>query len=423
MSEIKVEIPPLECPAVLLPQPKNLMDFFGKLATEAEKAALSEIEDLKKQGEELKKILDSVRSILSPYDPDFKAISIPEQEFKIMIQRLIEEFHIYVPTKILELINSIFPISLTMTIPGLGISVDILKIATDREYLKELAKEISGYGAGIEAQIAALRAANPDMSAIELNKLILELRNSKIDSLYKLLPDEYKQFGGEFGLENAELKAKQVMDYIKNEVTKFMNGELFTGFGGLIGKFSDIWDALGLPSLPIPLTLDIEGMIKAIIDAEKAKFVAELESLEGLLTGQDLIDARNKAMEKYTKGVLDGLNALSVFGFSVVDLLGGEIDDNVVNLEFQIARITQKLKEFKENWQTFLLKEWMNKVTSFFDKIGLGVLTQWITFDFCMFMSLIGIPKTIDLSGFSGITQKSNEFTSALGGQSIVPPV
>ena len=65
----------------------------------------------------------------------------------------------------------------------------------------------------------------------------------------------------------------------------------------------------------------------------------------------------------------------------------------------------------------------MNKVTSFFDKIGLGALTQWITFDFCMFMSLIGIPKTIDLSGFSGITQKSNEFTSALGGQSIVPPV
>ena len=173
MSEIKVEIPPLECPAVLLPTPKNLMDFFGKLATEAEKAALSGVEELRKQGEDLKKILDSVRSILSPYDPDFKAISIPEQEFKIMIQRLIEEFHIYVPTKILELINSLFPISLTMTVPGLGISIDILKVATDREYLKELAKEISGYGPDVEAQIEALRAANPDMSAEELNKLIL----------------------------------------------------------------------------------------------------------------------------------------------------------------------------------------------------------------------------------------------------------
>lgn len=423
MSEIKVEIPPLECPAVLLPTPKNLMDFFGKLATEAEKAALSEIEDLKKQGEELKKILDSVRSILSPYDPDFKAISIPEQEFKIMIQRLIEEFHIYVPTKILELINSILPISLTMTVPGLGISIDILKVATDREYLKELAKEISGYGADVEAQIEALRAANPDMSAEELNKLILELRNNKIDSLYKLLPDEYKQFGGEYGLDNAELKAKQVMDFIKNEVTKFMNGELFSGFGGLISKFDLIWSALGLPSLPVPLSIDIEGMIKAVVDAEKAKFKAELESLEGTLTGQDLIDARNKAMEKYTKATLDGLGGLSIAGFGVLDLLGGEIDDNVVNLEFQVARITQKLKEFKENWQTFLLKEWMNKVTAFFDAIGLGALTQWITFDFCMFMTLIGIPKTIDLSGFGGITEKSNEFTSALGGQSIVPPV
>ena len=150
---------------------------------------------------------------------------------------------------------------------------------------------------------------------------------------------------------------------------------------------------------------------------------AELESLEGTLTGQDLIDARNKAMEKYTKATLDGLGGLSIAGFGVLDLLGGEIDDNVVNLEFQVARITQKLKEFKENWQTFLLKEWMNKVTAFFDAIGLGALTQWITFDFCMFMTLIGIPKTIDLSGFGGITVKSNEFTSALGGQSIVPPV
>jgi len=269
MAQIKVEIPPLDCPAVLLPQPKNLMDFFGKLATAAEKAFLSQVEDLKKEGEKLKKILDDIRKILSPYDPDFQAISIPEQEFKIIIQRLIEEFHIFIPTKILELINTLFPISLQMTVPLIGIKIDILKIATDREYLKELAKEISGYGADVQAQIDALIASRPDLSAEELNKLILDLRNSKIESLYKLLPSEYKQFGGEFGLDNAELKAKQVMDYIKNEVTKFMNGELFTGFGGLIDKFSTIWNLLGLPDLPIPLTLDIKALIDAVIEAEK----------------------------------------------------------------------------------------------------------------------------------------------------------
>ena len=428
MAQIKVEIPPLDCPAVLLPQPKNLMDFFGKLATAAEKAFLSQVEDLKKEGEKLKKILDDIRKILSPYDPDFQAISIPEQEFKIMIQRLIEEFHIFVPTKILELINTLFPISLQMTVPLIGIKIDILKIATDREYLKELAKEISGYGADVQAQIDALIASRPDLSAEELNKLILDLRNSKIESLYKLLPSEYKQFGGEFGLDNAELKAKQVMDYIKNEVTKFMNGELFTGFGGLIDKFSTIWNLLGLPDLPIPLTLDIKALIDAVIEAEKAKFVAELAGIDdlvaqGLLTGQDLIDARNKAMEKYSKAALDGLGAIKIAGFSVLDLLGGEIDDDVVNLEFQIARITQKLKEFKESYQTWLLKEWMNKVTAFFDAIGLGAITQWITFDFCAFLTLIGLPKTIDLSGFGGITEKANEFTSALDGQSITPPV
>jgi len=358
MSKINVEIPPLECPAVLLPQPKNLMDFFGLLASEAERALNSVDEDLRKEGEKLKEILDGVRSILSPYDPKFQRLSIPEHEFKIMIQRLIEEYHMYVPSKILDLINSVLPITFTAPIPGLGISVDILKIATDREYLNTIISQID------------------------------------VDSMYDLLPSEYKLFNGEYGLVNAELKAKQIQDFIKNEVTKFMNGQMFDGFGGLISKFDTIWSALGLPSLPVPLSLDIKGLIDAAIanaqtDAEK----------------------------------LLALKNISIAGFSVEDLLGGEIDDNLVSLEFTIARINQKLKEFEQSWQTFLLKEWMNKVTSFFDAIGLGALTQWITFDFCMFMSVIGVPKTIDLSGFGGIKTKGNEFTSALGSQSIVPPV
>ena len=104
----------------------------------------------------------------------------------------------------------------------------------------------------------------------------------------------------------------------------------------------------------------------------------------------------------------------------VLDLLGGEIDDNVVNLEFQVARITQKLKEFKENWQTFLLKEWMNKVTAFFDAIGLGALTAWITFDFCDFMKLIGIPTSIEIS-YSGMTIGTPQ-TSTLSEQTVNPP-
>ena len=42
-------------------------------------------------------------------------------------------------------------------------------------------------------------------------------------------------------------------------------------------------------------------------------------------------------------------------------------------------------------------KLWMQKVTSFFDAIGLGSITQWITFNFCNYLTLVGFPKTIDL--------------------------
>jgi hypothetical protein len=39
----------------------------------------------------------------------------------------------------------------------------------------------------------------------------------------------------------------------------------------------------------------------------------------------------------------------------------------------------------------------MEKVTSFFDAIGLGALTQWTTFTFCDFLTIVGFPTTIDL--------------------------
>ena len=118
---------------------------------------------------------------------------------------------------------------------------------------------------------------------------------------------------------------------------------------------------------------------------------------------------------------LEALKEIKIAGFDVEALLGGEFNDNIESLEFKIARINAKLKEFEQNWQQFLLKEWMNKVTSFFDAIGLGALTQWITFDFCDFMKLIGIPTTIDLSSFSGIKEIAAQ-TSTLSQKAINPP-
>lgn len=414
-----LEIPPMECPAVLLPQPANLSNFFGglasfpaKLIALAKTTASAEAEKFLKQAEEIQKLLDDIRSIFSPYDPKFKKLSIPEKEWEIIIQRLIEEYPGYIQAKIMEIISSF----VSFNMPLLGISIDVLKLITDRAYLDELAKDIAGFGADVEAQIAAFKLANPDISAEELQKKIDELRNAKLDSLFDMLPDEYKLFSGEYGLENAELKAKQIMDYIKNEAQKFMNGQLFSGFGGLIGAFQEIWDTLGLPALPVPLTgPDVGAMIKAIVEEKKAEFKSKLEALGD----NPLQEERDKLVREMNKGIVAGLEELEILGFKVKALLGGDFLDNTESIEFTVARITAKLKEFRENWQLFLIREWMGKVTKFFSKIGLSSLTQFATLDFCTFLGLMGIPKTIDLSSFGNITTKANEFTSELNNKTI----
>jgi hypothetical protein len=379
MALPNLEIPPMECPATLLPTPANLSNMFGGLATFPAKlkvlavtTAKDEADEYIEMAESLQDTVDTVRKFFGPYDTFWEKLSIPEKEWEIMIQRLIEEYPMYVQAQIMSLISSF----VSFNIPLMGLQIDVLKLVTDRSYLSTLMASIEG---------------------------------DELDRLYALLPDEYKLFSGEYGLENAELKAKQIQDYIKNEATKFMNGQLFSGFGGLIGAFQEIWDALGLPALPAPLEgPDVGAMIKGIVDAKKAEFATSLEAL-----GDNPLQAdKDELLRTMNDGIVSELNDISLFGFKVSDLLGGEFTDTTKSVEFTVARITAKLKEFRENWQLFLIKTWMGKVTSFFDAVGLSALTQYVTLDFCTFMGLIGIPTSIDLSSFSNITQIANEVES-----------
>ena len=358
MSLPALQIDTPQCPAVLLPTPANLSNVFGKLATFPGKltalaatTAKDEAEEYLKQAQDLQNTIDSLRTAFAAYDPKFEKLSIPEKEWQIMIQRLIEEYPMYIQAQILELCKNAFPFELTL--PLMGLNIDVIKIVTDRNYLNALLSSISG---------------------------------DELDRLYALLPSEYKLFDGEYGLENLDLKKKQVVDYIKNEVTKYMNGGLFATFGAFIGSvFKSIWDPLGLPALPTPLDIDVKALIDAAIDGAKDD-AAKLAALKNI----------------------------SIAGFKVDAILGGDIVDDFESLEFQIARINTKLKEFKENYQLFLIREWMGKVTSFFSAIGLSSLTQFATLNFCTFLGLVGISTTIDLSAFSNISQVAPTETKTL---------
>ena len=309
MTTPSVTLPALECPDVLLPTPANLSNLFGGLATHAYRY---EIDSLKEKLEQIEE------DILDIYNPKWEKIDIPEKKWDIMMTRLAAEYPMYVQQKILELIHTLFPIDFNVTI--LGISIDII------EFLK-------------------------DPSSIR-NSLELE----EIDSIYDLIPDEYKVWDK---FETADFKKESVINYIRSEVAKKMNLLMHGGFTGLIDLFDEIWSALGLPSLPALETLDLEALV------------------------------RNKTTEE--------LESISIFGYSLNDLLGGEFDNNVDIDEYNKERLLKRAREFKEEWQTYLIKKWMEKVTSFFDAIGLGALTQWITFTFCDFLTIVGFPTTIDL--------------------------
>lgn len=308
MSTPNITLPQIECPDVLLPTPANLRNLFGGLATHAYRY---EIESLKTE-------LERIRSLLDIYEPKWQRLEIPELEWELIITRLSSEYPMYVQQKILSLINEVFSIDFNVTI--LGISFDIL------DFL-----------------------ANP-------NSILDGISLEEIDSIYDLIPDEYKIWDR---FDAADLKKETIRNYIRSEVAKKMNLLLTGGFSGLIGAFDEIWDALGLPSFPGLQNIDLEALI------------------------------RDKTIEE--------LKAVQIFGFSLLDLLGGDFDDNVEIPEFQKERLLKRAREFAEEWQTYLIKEWINTVAKFFKAIGLGAVVDLLVFDFCDFLTLIGFPKTINL--------------------------
>ena len=376
----EISVPPFECVGELLPTPANMTNMFGTIATNAEKFALSTVEEWKDEGEKLKDVLDTFREFLVAYDPKWKRLEMPEKEWEIMIQRLMEEYPMYIQNTILQLVSKIIPINFQL--PLLGLQIDLIKLVSDRAYLDQLMADVQGFGADVQAQIDGLAS---DLSPEARQEAIDKLRGDKLDAIYQLLPDEYKMFAGEHGFETADFKGKQIGDFIKNEAKKLQNALMTGGATALIDKFKIIWDALGLPGIDFPLNLDA----KALIDAAIADAKDDVEKMAALKN-------------------------IKIAGFDVMALLGGEFDDNVESMEVQIARIQTKLKEFEVNFEDFTIKTWLQKVGPFLKAIGLGPVIDLVLLDFCDFVMLMGIPTALDLSSFSSIKEVANTFDSGL---------
>jgi hypothetical protein len=137
------------------------------------------------------------------------------------------------------------------------------------------------------------------------------------------------------------------------------------------------------------------------------------EAVEAL-AGSTLRDARIAAFETMGETMLAGLESIKVAGFSVMDMIGGPVDDPVETLALKKKRMGEEVGRFKDNYIFFLLRKWMEIVVKFFKAIGLGKLVEFIKLDFCSFLGLIGFPKVIDLSFTDKIKEIGSTSTSAL---------
>ena len=342
----------LPCDSVLLPKPTDLVNIFNTIINQI---SLLEMNGFEKEAQQLRDLLESIEDLLGSFpisisDPVFPTLTVPEIEWERRITAMVQEYHLFVQVKIMEIVNSVLPIS--FSVPIMGLSIDVVKLFTDPNYKVTL-----------KAQIAL-----------------------DIDKYYALIPDTYKTFDGTYGLEVNDFKAEAVWNYIMSQLNKGALGILHGAFGGLIDKFSSIWEPLGLPALPSLTDLNVEQLIKD-----------KIESLE-----EQIKSAPDDLKDSLRKEALAALEKISLVGYTLMDLLGGEPNDFVESMEKKMDRFKTRLRDFGEEWPKFLILEWMEKVTAFFEAIGLSALVQYITFTFCDFLKIIGLPTSLAIP--AGIT-------------------
>lgn len=383
----------IPCPATLLPTPADLANIFKQVANipsllqveveqiraQAETAVqaavrnaiLQRIAPYEQKIEEVRTILSTVENALGNFPislskPIFATLKIPDIEWDRIINALCNEYHLYVQAKIMELIDKVLPINLE--IPVLGITINPVKLFSD-----------PAYRAALKAQIA-----------------------ENVEMFMALIPEIYRSFEGALGVFSRAIQADAIFGYI---MSKLQNGALsliYNALGGLIDKFKTIWNALGLPALPALLSLNVEGIIQGLIGTLKSQLLSLKERLVN--APAELAAEIAEQMLSIQQKILDVLKSLSIAGFGILDLVGGTIEDFVSSLEQQIDRLVEIARNFGEIWPQYLIKQWMSKVTAFFNAIGLSALTQWITFNFCQFLTLIGMPKSISVdTGIPGI--------------------
>ena len=289
----------IPCSSVILPTKAELTNIFIQLANSPY--------------DEVKEALDDIDKLLGNFPvsvprPLYNELDIPEIEWEKRITAMVQEYHNYVGVRILEIVNKVVPIDFEIPVIG-GLRIDILKIWSDPSYIKSIKK----------------------------------ITCENIDTIYALVPDQYKTYDGRYGLDSKELQCDVAFSYIMSQLNGGILGLIMNGISGAIDVFDEIWDTLGLPSFAGFDFTDPTSLVQSIL-ADQTKSV------------QDKLDA---------------LSNIAIGPFSLIDALGGEFDTSIDIAERDMNRLLEKLQDFIQEYPTYLYKVYMESIAKFLDAIGL----------------------------------------------------
>ena len=405
--------------------PSKLKVEMVKMGEEITADVKEQIEDVIKTIEEF---IETISKILSPYWKKGQTRNW-QKEANDAITEFIQEFHIYVPTKIAEIITKIIPISLTFDL--FGLSIDVTRIF-DPSYQKELQDQISGMSESWKKKLEKLKQDLQDgkITAEEFKEQmdkLTALKSQIIDKFYKLIPENMRGWGSEFGVQCDEWKAKMTWQYIKTEIQELLTKGLFKVFGKLVSKFSKIWKLLGLPDLSALVGGDID--VGALVDAAIKSLVKKRDDILKKLQNPNLLsDAKEKLLKELTEAgtaITDAIGEISIFGFNIMAIIGGKIDTTVKSIEEEVVELKLALKDFVANWQKKLMFDWVVIVKKFFEAIGLGAIFKPLFFTLCDLLGLIGFPPSIPsigaiagVMGVESLSPKKNTYVANTGDSS-----
>ena len=89
---------------------------------------------------------------------------------------------------------------------------------------------------------------------------------------------------------------------------------------------------------------------------------------------------------------------LPLIGLTVGDIINLDSEDSKIDFpNWDTQKIINKIRAYFRDFPQKLIEEWMEKVTKFFEQIGLKFPIP-IPFTFCAFLEVIGFPKELNIA-------------------------